>query len=288
MVAILLGGALVYLQATKPHFDPIADLSQGDFQKLQSAAMAPANQGAHVELALSTSDVAHPKFYIASNQKDAHYAVTFEPIPGTFVQKMPQPQILNASDLRNHLAFTDRIEITEGEYNVKVSEVGQPQKVVAQGKFFLGGVKDATYGQALNQLHGQRKAQEEAELRDLNEASAQLDAFLEIIQEVKRDPKTLNANKVKWDDLEKGFNLHSILTRQEVTEETAVLSTLLHEGREVWKQFKTVYELENSLASPGANITQIGAQIDSTFTQALAALTAFKASLLKTNPAEIQ
>jgi hypothetical protein len=288
LLAFVGGGALFYLHGAKPHFTPIADLTPADFQKLEATAALPSEQGAHVEFALSTSDVVHPKFYLASNQKDIHLAVTFEPVFGTFLHQTPQPLTEAASEMKNFVATTDRIEIPEGEYIVKVAEASQPQKVLAQSKFFLGGVKDAAYTTGLTQLHAQRKAQAESELRDLNETSAQLDAFLEIIQEVKRDPKTFAANQVKWEDLEKGFASHSILLRPGVSEETVVLSSLFKEGREVWKQFKALNELQRSQAAPGANEAQISSQIEPAFTSALAAVTAFKASLLKTSPAEIQ
>jgi hypothetical protein len=288
LVALVGGGIFFYPQLIKPHLPAIADLSPIDYQKLQDAVSIPSDQGVRVDFVLSTSDAVHPKFYIASNQKDAHLAVTFGPVPGTFSQKLPQPLSINASEMKNHLATTDRMEIPEGEYIVKISEVGQPQKALAEGKFFLGGVKDAAYTQAMTQFHAQRKAQADAELRDLNESAAQLDGFLEILQNVKRDPKTFTTSQAKWDDLEKGFSSHSILLRQDATEETVILSSLLHDGREIWKQFKALNELKKSETAPGANVAQIDPQIESAFTQALAAVTAFKASLLKTNTAEIQ
>ena len=288
VLAAIGGGAAYYLHNAKPHLNPISDLTAGDFQKLEGIASIPADQGLHVELALSTSDVVHPKFYLSSNQKDIHLSVTLDPIVGTFVQNPPQSQTLNVSEMKNFVAMTDRIEIPQGEYNVKVTEAGHPQKVLAAAKFFLGGAKDAAYTQALTQAHEQRKALAESELRELNESSAQLGAFLEILQEVKRDPKTFAANQVKWDDLEKGFALHSVLLRADATEEKVVLFSLLSQGRDIWKQFKTINDLQKSAAAPGADVAQINSQIEPAFTQALAAFTAFKAALLKTNTAEIQ
>jgi hypothetical protein len=286
--ALVGGGIFAYPQFAKPHLPPIADLGSVEYQKLQDVVAIPADQGVHVDFSLSTSDVAHPKFYLVSNQKDIHLAVIFEPVSGTFPQKPPQPITMNASEMKNHFATTDRMEVSEGEYIVKVFEVGQPQKIFTEARFFLGGVKNAAYTEAMTQYHAQRKTQAEAELRDLNESAAQLDGFLEILQDVKRDPKTFVANQVKWDDMEKGFAAHSILLRPDATEESAVLSSLLHEAREVWKQFKALNDLQKSEAVPGANVAQINPQIDAAFTQALAAMTAFKASLVKTNPSEIQ
>jgi len=178
--------------ALAPYISPIPrleDVSAEDYEELKAAAMAPAEGGQKVALALSNGDLLMPVFYVSGNVPDGkQFKVWVSGLGDTLLNHTAFENSVSVTiDKRlgktQPVRFPDGKPLPRGDYFVIVSEnltAAQAQaqakpKPLARKQYFLGGPKDATYAARLKEFHDRLKAKAAAELSELKQFAATLE-----------------------------------------------------------------------------------------------------------------
>jgi hypothetical protein len=300
---VLAGGAVgtYYVTLPKaPTLPVLPDVEPIDYQHLQAAVSQPIDQsGVHLEIVKSTDDLAHPHFYLATNLPDPTAVdVTIKQVAGTAIEPSSAPIVIHLNSFLNHLAKTEKVTVSEGEYTVTVT--GGPSKTpFAAARFFLGGTRDANYQNALAQARTSRRAKAEAEMRDINQGMAQLDTFQILLQKLsdlsKSQPinqKVLNAfHEIErtWDEAESNLASRSEFWKPEVLEATVVYPRLLQLGRDSWKDLKATNEIfKKFFGTQPAERPALMNPLSEQTARATQNIVLLKAELEKTHPGDIQ
>ncbi len=198
------------------YFSPLpslADVKPEEMEELKTAARAPLKEGSKVAMALSQTDLASPKIYIATNlPDDTQLDVIFVGVPESLLNQTSFAERVQAS-VKKRLATTaplraaDGGQIPRGQYFIYVVESqGQPSAVMTElasvppangnlpakvlsmapqsrgGKvfgskaLFLGGPKDDGYAQRLTEYHEKLQTKSQQELSELNQYYATLES----------------------------------------------------------------------------------------------------------------
>jgi len=191
----------------------LTDIKPEEMEELKTAARASLKEGASVAIAMSQTDLASPKLYLASNlPEDTQLDVIFIGVPESLLNQTSFTQKIQTS-VKKKLATTaplraqDGGPIPRGQYFVYVVESqGQPSQVtselsnvpVAKGNFpakvlslspqarggkvfatkalFLGGPKDEGYAQRLTEYHEKLRTKAQQELSELNQYYSTLES----------------------------------------------------------------------------------------------------------------
>jgi hypothetical protein len=296
------GAAYYFLNRPKPIVLPaLVDLDSPDYERLKMAVSAPVDQiGARLEIARSTEDLAHPHFYLSTNLPDnTQVDITIKQVPGTAVEPSSNPTIIHVPNFVDHLAHTDKVPLSEGEYTVVVTGGPNFKTSLAAAKIFLGGKRDAAYTAALEQAHAKRRERATAELTDINQGVAQMDTFQLLIQKMTELSKSQVINQKvinnfhefqnSWDEAEKNLPARSEFWHPEVTEASVVYSKLLQLGRETWATQKQVDEsLKKIFTSAPAQRPPLFQPLSDQINKATQSFALLKAEIAKTHPGDLQ
>jgi hypothetical protein len=173
-----------------PLFSPLPELKDvvaPEYGELQEAARAPAESPVFA-LALATSDILNPAFYVAARVEDGkRLRVRVTGVPDTLLNHVSfENEAPVTIDKRwgksEPVRFPDGKPLPRGEYWVSVLDSGPAgsgeQKLLVKKQYFLGGPKDATYSERLEEYHSKLKAKAQAELVELKQFVSTLELQL--------------------------------------------------------------------------------------------------------------
>lgn len=195
----------------------LKDVTPEDLQELKSVIAMSDKGGTKAALALSTNDLDHPTFYVASNGNETqNFEIYVHGDPKTLVNRKNFESHVSVSTLK-HLGtgqpFKGESVTPAGEYQVVLVNDGdgkggyapafipKGKKVLATKALFLGGKKDANYDAALKKYHNGMREAGVAEISALKVMIAQIDSKYDFLrQAVPRitTPPVLNQFKTQW------------------------------------------------------------------------------------------
>ncbi len=216
------------------------DVEPEEYEQLKSVSKTRLNEkGPQIALALSRGDLISPTFYMASNLPDGVvFDVYLEGIPESLLGQLSASAKTQIS-LNKRFGKSAAVQILQngkglprGEYTLYVVDPGtQPAgakaelakmpamqpllpttgvprsvRIVATKSYFLGGFKDATYTQRLQEFHQKITLKAQAELVELKQIAGTFEARLnetsQKFSKLKKSKKLAPAQKKSWETFE--------------------------------------------------------------------------------------
>ena len=187
----------------------LEDVTPGDYEALRSAVMQKGPAGPKIAIAISTSDVFAPAFYVSSNLPDgAVIDVYIEGIPDTLLNQLAfhgkaQATLQKKLGKTAPVHFTDGKAMPRGDYVIHATENPQQPdevkallanlppigvndtavlpkvlKLLVSKPAFLGGNKDAIYFSRLKEFHDKLRAKATTEITEIKQLAATLEGQL--------------------------------------------------------------------------------------------------------------
>jgi hypothetical protein len=214
------------------------DVSQAEFEELRNAASANLEKnGPSVAIAASTSDLANPYFYVASNLPDKTLInIYVQGVPDTLLNQLSFSTMVQAV-IEKRLAKSPVVKLSDlplprGQYEVFATEADkQPPetlaalgplqplagaklpagsnpnvKLLATKSVFLGGLKDSTYAARLKEYHDKLQEKATTELTEIKQMAMSLESAL---NETNTKFKGLRrvGKKKQWEDFSKSWQV---------------------------------------------------------------------------------
>ncbi|MGK5087803.1 GYF domain-containing protein [Bdellovibrionota bacterium FG-2] len=162
----------------------LPDIAPEDYEELKAAARAKLEvDGPRVGIALSRADLTNPTFHVASNlPENTLVELKLDGIPDTLLNQLSFSTKTSATINKRQgktgpIGFPDGKPIPRGSYQIAVS---QNTKVLLTKTLFLGGAKDASYTERLNEFHEKMRAKATTELSEIKQFSLTLEGQLSL------------------------------------------------------------------------------------------------------------
>ena len=236
LICLLLLASFGVYRATRSSFpQTLEDVSTEEFRELKAARiLSLGDLGPGVAVALSTSDLVEPSFYLTTNlPSGARFELHFEGLPGTILNRTTVSGVASISVSRGFVKTPPiRLEngdpLPRGVYRIFVLQANsqpagieellknipsqhpvdapalkQELKVFTRKIYFLGGAQDQEYAQGLQEYHLKLREKGQNELMEIRQYAATLedqltqteDQFQMIIQQ---ERSSFISKKEQW------------------------------------------------------------------------------------------
>ena len=208
LICLLFLGSFGIYRANRSTFpQSLDDVSSEEFRELRAArVLSIGDLGPGVAVALSTSDLVEPSFYLTTNlPTGARFELHFEGLPGTILNRTAVSGVASISVSRGFVK-TPPIRLANGEplprgvyrifvlesptqpagveellknlpaqHPVDALELKQEFKVFTRKIYFLGGAQDQEYARGLQEYHLKLREKGQNELMEIRQYAATLE-----------------------------------------------------------------------------------------------------------------